>query len=157
MRNRSTFIVSGAMLAGVLVGAWRGGMLGADKAMAQNAGSRDESISERLTALERAIIRNPDRPRETVLARLEVIEELLRKQEKAAQADETKKVLDAAAVEQERMERRLKILENKAQEAARNNINEMNESLRALKKDLANFQQTLKDLSDRVRRLEQRI
>lgn len=155
MRNRNTFIVIMALVLGGMMGAWKT----PSRTLADQQPAADDSISDRLAALEKAIVRNPERPRETVLARLEAIEDLLRKQGQAndKQTDAAKKTVDEAAVEQEKLERRMKILENKAQEGARNNINEMNDMLRDLKKDLSGFQQSIKDLSDRVRKLEQRI
>ncbi len=155
MRNRRPLFGIVAVVTGLLVGAWIASPAGVAPAVAQQTPSND-TISERLAALEKALVRNPDSPRDTVLARLGAIEQLLQQQAKAdgKQTDDAKKSVDAAAADQDKLDRRLKILEHNAQENARN---ELNDQLRDLKKDLAGFQQTIKELSERIRKVEQRI
>mgnify|MGYP002759409046 CR=1 FL=1 len=132
-----------------------GSITAPNQALAQQAAPGD-NIAERLAALEKAIVRNPDSPRDTVLARLGAIEQLLQDQTKQAEkaTGDVRKGADAAEAEQDRMDRRLKILENKATENARTDLND---ELKDLKKDIAGFNQTIKDLSDRIRKLEQRL
>jgi len=155
MRNRRPLFGIVAVVTGLLVGAWIASPAGVAPAVAQQTPAND-TISERLAALEKALVRNPDSPRDTVLARLGAIEQLLQQQAKAdgKQTDDAKKSVDAAAADQDKLDRRLKILEHNAQENARN---ELNDQLRDLKKDLAGFQQTIKELSERIRKVEQRI
>jgi hypothetical protein len=117
-------------------------------------------VEERLAMLEKAVLRDPYKPQETVLSRLERIErELLERQRTAEKADrgdqrslaELHKMLENTRKQGDDLARRVKALES-AKTADPLDPRE----LRELRRELDRATTQLNDLANRVRSLETR-
>jgi len=116
-----------------------------------------DKLTERVTTLEKAVLDDPLHPKSTVLARLDAIEERLKKVNKLGEADAktVAHALDAVKDDQkeivkmiERMERRLKEVEqDKGADGAAGDVKE-------LKRSLDHVQKAVDDLKGRVGKLE---
>lgn len=125
---------------------------------ADDGAEAQERLAKRVETLESLVIRNPFRPRETVLARLDAIEAKLAADEKAAvdkarqqgrSQQDLQRTLDAMTKQMNSMDDRMQKLEGTASKTSIDR-----REVDALKRDLAAAQRTLKTLEDRVRRLE---
>ncbi len=115
-------------------------------------------LEKRIEKLESVVVRDPFRPRDTVLARLEAIEKTLAERDRSA-ADaarqqrkediDLQRTLEAITKQITRMDDRLKALERTSSKATVEP-----REIENLKRDLDATKRTLKSLEDRLRRLE---
>lgn len=108
-----------------------------------------EALSERITLLEKATLRDTSHPDATHAARLEKLEKALVEDNKASEV--SAKSSAALQREVETLSRRLADLEKRTPEKRLDNA--ANE-VRALEKELAEQERDLKDLAARVKKLE---
>jgi hypothetical protein len=125
-------------------------------------GQATQTAEDRLVALEKAVLRNADKPDATVLARLERIEKILQldakqtKQQTAADAktfDELKATVVSAERERDAIDRRLRDVERLKLDKSTSDVAG---DVRDMKRDLDGLKNSVRDLNDRVRREEQR-
>lgn len=126
--------------------------------VAEEAAKAQAELTRRVEKLESVVIRDPFRPRNAVLARLDTIEATLAERRKA-ETDaarqrgrddvDLRRTLDAITKQMSRIETRLDALE-------RNTVKGTGDTrkLDTLQRDLDTAKRTLKTLEDRVRRLE---
>jgi hypothetical protein len=117
---------------------------------------------DRLSALEKAVLRNAEKPDATILARLDRIEKLLQidatqtRQRAATDAktfDELKATVVSAERERDAIDRRLRDVERLKLDKSTSDVAS---DLRDMKRDLDGLKNSVRDLSDRLRREEQR-
>lgn len=114
-------------------------------------------LTERLEILEKSVLRDPYKPQETVLARLDRLElEYKRHTGQDARADERilsslEKAVEANRRQGEELARRLK-----AMEGERNAESISPREVQALRREIDRAAHALEDLDDRVQRLESR-
>ncbi len=119
---------------------------------------RVQALTERVTALEKLVVRDPFRPDSTLLARVEAIEKQLkaddRTRQAAAKADEQSlrqlnDTLTRLTRQAQEQDKRLKTIEQERRSTGGN-------ELRQLQRDLDQMKRTIDDLRMRVSRLEAR-
>lgn len=114
-------------------------------------------LAERLEMLEKSVLRDPYKPQETVLARLDRLEvEVQRHTGKDARADarvisNLEKAVEASRRQGEDLARRLKAIE-----ADRGAESITPREVQALRREIDRASDALEDLADRVQRLEAR-
>ena len=130
-------------------------------AMSQPVGAladddRATKLDERVQTLERAVLRDPFKPQNTVLARLEFLERQFIERDKSADKsaasdqrtlEEMRKVIEKNQRVTDELARSVKSLEQGGGGAARN-------ELQQLRRDVERSARSLNDLTERVRRLE---
>ena len=151
MHVRSLSILGTAILAVVVMGT-------RDTAVAD---APDPAATEkRVEALEKIIVRDPTDASGTVLARLERIEKLLQINAKDAAVeqktdaktfDELKTSLITTQRAMEKLDRRLINIENSKLDRK---SDELSDEVKALEKSILNHTTALRDLADRVKKLE---
>ncbi len=118
------------------------------------------AVEKRLETLEKVVIRDTTDASGTVLARLERIEKLLQINVKAAEDDqktdaktfeELKTSLITTQRDLEKMERRLVLIENRNLDRK---SDDLAREVKSLERSILQQANTLRDLSDRVRKLE---
>ncbi len=151
MHVRSLSILGTAILAVVVMGT-------RDTAIAD---APDPAATEkRVEALEKVVVRDPTDAAGTVLARLERIEKLLQINAKDAAVeqktdaktfDELKTSLITTQRAMEKLDRRLINIENSKLDRK---SDELSDEVKALEKSILNHTTALRDLADRVKKLE---
>ena len=126
--------------------------------MADDAGgARDDKLAERVTQLERRVLEDPYRPKETILARLESLEETVRRM---AKADEATSKLDTRASDQQRKEQERHTKEHETLDRRLKDVEKGRggttdpADIRELRKEADALRRSVDDLKVRVGRLE---
>ena len=151
MHVRSLSILGTALLAVVVMGTH-------DTAVAD--APDPVNAEKRIEALEKVVVRDPTDASGTVLARLERIEKLLQINAKDAAVeqktdaktfDELKTSLITTQRAMEKLDRRLINIENSKLDRKND---ELSDEVKALEKSILNHTTALRDLADRVKKLE---
>lgn len=159
-RNNTSIAVGAALLTACLWYLYSQSSSGPVMAAEEDAGTKMEKLAQRLAALEKVVLDDPFRPKNTVLARLDAIEERLGKLDKqgVAEAKEDSRTLDAmrdgmkeTTRSIEHLERRLKAVEQDKKGGADAGLAA---DVRELKRDVDQIERTLDDLKNRVSKLE---
>ena len=119
-----------------------------------------QKLTERITALEVTVVRDPFRPKDTVLSRLEVVEEKLKDFGKAGATDakgeqrsfeELRKAMEKVQKQNDELDRKLKAL---AQDRPDGGDGAVAKAVKEMQGEVDGLQRGLDDLKARVAKLE---